>query len=372
MADILPKKVLFNNTEAISHVDFNEMQNRMLIHQIEGIALRQRWESLDVLPYVQGNDCAQYHDTGKTTSNLEGMLYQIVDTDSPDGTTQKILNYYMDAGELETVHTAPTDGSKRYDIIAVRIDDDSDSDSTSRDFKDATTGALSTQLFDKTRGTSLTIQVVEGTEVLLVNSASKPDTPEGFIRMCAVLVSDSADINPLEDDIEDYRLPIGKIMTYHMRGNDFSSVLGSEHSAYGVLVTGNSGGEVVYAHCPVASGLHRIMRIDTTLRNYGTTEDLAIDLIRMDEGASFFGTVETVLGQNSISPMDAAFQATVGPGDPSSKQLSPLWSNGYKSGYAADHALSGWGAMNEGVSLKFTTGAGSSTFLMNARWTTIG
>lgn len=109
------------------------------------------------------------------------------------------------AGAADVVIGVNALGGVRHDLVCARVQK-VDGASESRDFKDATTGAITTQSMNKRRTQTLDYVVVAGTVV-----ATDPNVPAGYQKIARLrLPNGFTDV--LQTYVDDYRTPFGSAL----------------------------------------------------------------------------------------------------------------------------------------------------------------
>jgi hypothetical protein len=160
------------------------------------------------------------------SSNNEGLILQrtggTITGDVPD-----TLSYYLAPAELLTTHAAAHATLERWDIVCLKLTE-ADGTSTARDFKDATTGAVTTVAQNKQRQVVLTKQVVQGTNAA-VGSATEPAIPAGFMKWAAVLVPPTyATAFVANSHFRDYRVPMDNYVSGACAPTLFNNIGGTQ------------------------------------------------------------------------------------------------------------------------------------------------
>lgn len=145
------------------------------------------------------------------SSNNEGLILQrtggTITGDAPD-----TLSYYLAPAELLTTHAAAHATLERWDIVCIKLTE-VDGASAARDFKDATTGAVTTVAQNKQKQVTLTKQVVQGTNAA-TGTATEPAIPAGFAKWAAVLIPATyATSFVANSHFRDYRVPMDNYMS---------------------------------------------------------------------------------------------------------------------------------------------------------------
>lgn len=221
-------------------------------------------------PWVNNPDTGDGYISGAATlgKNVVGIapgtLLQFVGDDS-FGLDSSLLAYTF-AG-TETVAIAAGDPSHpRVDLIEMQLQYIL-TDSQSRDFQDAVTGANSSQPLNKKRRVQLTLQVKQGTP------AASPVTPSpdtGFCAIAQVYVptgyATTTQIKPAQLDngssaiLMDDRMPIVQRSYRVDGGNMFFAGTDWTRNADGAFVTAAAASKTLWVLCPASNG--RLIGID--------------------------------------------------------------------------------------------------------------
>jgi hypothetical protein len=330
MADILPREILFNDGEGLTHGDLNSMQRHLHATIFDGIMagwaiqddIDATGPSIDNM-YCLGNGGAPYAaDTGLTIKNLRGMVLQRTAATVPIGTDPQFLSYYLEDDEYSSTLPAVTT-DPRWDIVCIKLEQESAdaADQELRDFEDALTRELTTSNVIKKRKVKATIQVVPGTEDV---SPVEPATPSGFVKIAAFQVRfGETEFDP-KQDIRDYRVPVG-FREDHIVPKNFSFIPDNwDVGESGMISSDGAGARQAFAICPVSGGTTRIMHVGYGIKFIGPGVP-SVFMARMDHNSSTAGTDVTrlitffnIAGWNVQTPE------------------FPIWTNGYMAGYAVD------------------------------------
>jgi hypothetical protein len=214
------------------------------------------------------------------------------------------------------------DSDDRLDLVCVKlsqVDDDSADDET-RDFKDATTGVVTTQTQVKKRKVKCEFQTVKGTPGV---SPSEPSVPSGYVKLYTVLIRGSyAGLLDPTQDITDHIYPMG-FERKHMLGRDTFSDLSSwtVDANLGFITTASETGANYLI--PFSNiGASKLLRVRIGGR---LSADSTVKLIRFDATG---GTVD------NLTDLTSAFSSLVGTTADHVVDIGsygPLyWANGYK------------------------------------------
>lgn len=232
------RQVKFNDGEGLEFADLNNLQTFMKAHYMDQMLAGATSNFLPSVPgfgsspdyaYVpSASNCTPFESaTALQIRNTAGVLCQWVGT--PDGATHRFLSYYFNLDELVTTLNAGDGANPRIDGIFIKLEAGTSTDTQSRDFKDATTGALSTTTPSKRSEIAFTKTVVEGTPA---GSPVPPSTPVGYVPWCYVYVPTAYASAFGTSHLSDYRVPMS-----------FKSVKVSAHQMIpsgGAAISGNS------------------------------------------------------------------------------------------------------------------------------------
>jgi len=345
MADKIPKQVLFSDGEALRSDDFNDLQKLIQAYVADGVLSMLGYsDDTSAIPSgleqasAVGNGGAVFVDeaTNLTVDFAPGMIGQHSGA-AVTGDTPAMLWYYMEAADVPDKTRPVATTNPRWDILTVQLTE-ADGSSENRDFKDAITGALSTQSFNKRRRVTATFTWTQGTEAA---SPVEPAVPAGQVKLCAVKVPTAAAVfSPFgsgldSSELRDYRVPVG--FTTYRDGGHADTYFGTGTITFNASVFGKPPffnmdvdvGEFAYGHwwCPVSSPTHRLKKI--TMRGEGP-DTTAHEFILGDGNATgnlwpnpgFWGAPNS--GYESMPRPEQDFN-----------DFPPVWCNGYAAGYAA-------------------------------------
>lgn len=213
------REVLYNDGEGLDFNDFNNAQRYARAEYLDGI-LRARCRTVLGNTVGATSYCYAFGFGGNVkstatnlrSSNYAGSIVQLISA-GPSATDPTALVYYLSDDELQTDHDAADPTNPRYDIICVKLEMLA-GDSTSRDFEDAATRALSSTTPDKTRKVTLTKQVVKGTPAA---TPAEPAVPAGFVKWASVKIPATfATTFTAVTHFRDYRVPIGGLYEFNL------------------------------------------------------------------------------------------------------------------------------------------------------------
>jgi hypothetical protein len=346
----MSSKINFQNGEGIRPGDFNDQRDLMLRYLFDHIAMNQAapdqalWagtqggRQVESLRPLRGAGAFTYVLNG-TTVDVNGGLWiqadfgQALDADGP------IAKVAHKDAETLTGFVAASAGQFRRDIIQARITEVNEA-GVSRDFKDAVTGALTTNPATVKRSNYVVEYArkagVEGNDAFQLDPANEVAPDAGWFTIGSVKCYDGglAGFNSFGDPW-DWRKPWGYSRAISGAGDFYwgsAETFGvSNHS-----VLGDASG-VVYADCPLSASLMGMADYDT-IQSHVRLE--RIKLYSFYNGApplndihvyaidgSNFHTNSQQLGTNGSAggSSDTIFVD----GGPLPPEKLPLWSNGF-------------------------------------------
>lgn len=345
-------KVLFSDGEGLTHGDLNNLQTFSDIKLIDGVMREQAY--VNAVNFALSNDnvfiAGDYYgevhcpgdglacfpsSTTREVSFIDGIIIVPRNNSSPavNGVTPSWRMYWGTQAEISSRTRPAATSNPRWDILSVQLTDtDVDGDSETRNFKDATTGALTSTSSNKTKRTTATFQWTQGTEAA---SPTEPSIPSGYFKICAVLVTPSmTTFDPLLNQMRDYRSPLGiSISQKSVADEQYLASGGSRTLTFLVgtntishivtTVTGTSDTHYTIFACPFGSARQRVTAWEV-MRNpsVATTHNLKM-------GVGFTDVVSSSGNMSNNGTMYNFMRPT-----------GPLWCNGYAAGVAAERALS--------------------------------
>lgn len=375
------REILWNDGEGLEPADLNNAQ-RFLRAQLWDAAFSQRIRAFGEEYNVDANSAHLYsygggavrkHASARVVTNDEGLIamhgaaggFGLGFT----GADAQVLSYYLAANELQTTLDVG-DANPRIDLICVKLEhiDNDAADQESRDFKDATTAALSTTTPVKRRKVRLTKQVVKGTPA---GSPVEPAVPAGFVKWAAVEVG--ALHNAVFDvtSLRDYRHPAGlrQYVTYTM-GNGPGVNLPGDASGWAAGVAPSTGeiwvassGKVCRVF-PIADSIAngRLLRVSIA----GLLTACTVQLIRRYHDPIGGAATDTVLATLTSSFSGGGTQLYTH----TFAETEAFWLNGFRAGIAAlrDPNAVPDDARLTTLGLKFTTTGAGTQQLRFVRW----
>lgn len=215
MAQPIVKEMLFSNGEGIDNADFNGLQRYLsarindisLIPHLRGSGNEWAVTADQTQLYVLGAGAPPFAEVANRRVVCDEGALVWVNSSVPDGSAPVVLIHWVSYADIDV--TIDVGGVQdRYDVISVKVEEEANNaaDQESRDFKDATTGVITSQSLYKKRRTKLTVQVTKGVEGA---SPTEPATPSGFKKWCAVKVpaAFNAPFTQMETYFRDYCVP---------------------------------------------------------------------------------------------------------------------------------------------------------------------
>jgi hypothetical protein len=338
-------ELLFNDGEGLSHDDLNNAQRYLRAHVNDNIMAQMARTkssppSLDankIYTIGGGGMCYADNITHLKIRNHPGTIFQKV-TGSIDGLDPKFLSYNVADGEISPsgsngIVFDTADGSHdRYDIVCVKLSQitNDSADSETRDFKDATTGVLTSQSFYKKRKVTLSVQVVKGTPA---SSPVEPSVPSGYVKIYSILIraTYAGFLDPTQD-INDRTFPLGFERPHLIGRNTIAPIEGDSDwtvdANYGTVSTVAETGATY-----LVPGSNRLGSKLIRVRFGGQlSADSVVRLVRVDM------TNHTV---TNLTDLTTAFAALVGSLDDRVVDIGSYgpyyWLNGYTCGAQNDN-----------------------------------
>lgn len=301
MANIF-NQVLFNNGEGLEYTDLNALQDYATALLNDGIIQEKINGHLSSnYLYIGGPEsCAPINSgTPLRSEHVGGMVWQLPSGATVDGVDPALLAYYITTNEFQTDHAAQHATLERWDIVCLQLAY-ADGASTSRDFRDSSTNALTTTTVNKKRRVTCTKQVVQGVNAA-VGSAVEPAVPVGYVKWYAVRIEPvSAGAGNLNDDYyRDYSVPLNYCGDTQGAGEFHNSTFGTS-SLFRRIATG--AGQICYIvpHLPRNS---RLLWVElTNLLTGGST----VEIVRITPTAGGFSEnlVKDISSITSAGGMD--------------------------------------------------------------------
>lgn len=349
------KSVYFNSGEAVSDGDMNNLQFAMQVtHGDYGLAKNFRDTNFISEPTVQTvyaapgalQGCIRAHpSTANLVTNYGGTIYLRESTGSSiDGQTPRLLTYQLSDAELDTAIT-PDPSLPRWVGIFIKLDI-VDGPTESRDFQDATTLVISSQVLVKSRVVRLTKQVVHGTPAA---SPAIPATPAGYAPLAYVNVT-AAHATTFNNNVDlvDARFPVG-LRAAWIPASALIQRTGtmSYDITTGILATSGTGLREIVAipHLPFNSRMISARFFKTSAFAGLTGSQQVFPIRRNSSGSTTVGSVAIgSIGAAVAGSAEGAFNLAVG----NSSLEGPTWSTGFRHPMASNTIgdwESGGGAM---------------------------
>lgn len=258
MANTLINRVRWSDGIGITSTDLNDAQKFRQAY-LDDLVLGQNiadWYYAPNIGFRAGrvyarsrwNGAPAISGTALRSTNSAGLIYVAPNNTAFDGQTPHALGYYLAADETQVTHAAGNASNPRWDIVYVSLAEGS-RDTQLRDFKDGTTGALSTQSVAMKTSNNLTVGIVQGT------AAATPTLPAlstGQAALRYVYVPANYSTAFTDQHIYDARFPM-QFKSIYQPASAFlisSSATVSNAGAYYNFNTGSSQPTVIYAICP--------------------------------------------------------------------------------------------------------------------------
>jgi hypothetical protein len=198
------------------------------------------------------------------------------------GDDSLLIPYYLKSDINVTLTTAdPT--NPRWDLIEMKLDfvDNDAADNVTRDFKDATTGVITSTTVVKKRKPKITVTLKTGTPA---GSPTIPSVDSGYSALYALKVL-AAGTSVTDDNVIDYRLPAGHRKIVQPAADDaglnIARLIATDFvgTSIGTVQRGSTGNSPTdreqYWMAPRACGDHRRsvlreIRYDTTIATGGS------------------------------------------------------------------------------------------------------
>lgn len=325
--------ILFNDGEALDYGDLNDLQDRLMLrmwdHRYYERAIRAIDDSdtyaaeygtptlVDARAFCFGVGGGLDSSAGTSlTQTLNPGVIGTYPSTSPPGSAGAAFRF-VEIGEGEVSFTLDNNvggGAIRFDLISFKVDQAA-ANNVARDFQDAITGALSSQLLDKATRLSASFTLTKGTP-----GAGVPATPAGEVALLAFGINDGASvINSFFT--QDYRFPLDGIQEYVVPANQGFTDTGTVWTGTEARRSSVDAGASRYViPCPVRKG-----------RLIGVAIQCDISTSSAWRLASW--------GRNSYTQANLAFGADVSfPGSAVSYPIPesvPVWANGTSRGNVA-------------------------------------
>jgi len=279
--------ILHTDLTAASKIDLARLTDQMLQRLVGTIAAdtdpeigwevggaggSDDWANQNVIYTMSGADCVVLASPDHPTDHVyisPGTLFQFVN--GLDGAESGFIPYQVLAGDGDYAIAANASGNPRIDIIQVKLAW-ADSATVSRDFKDAVTGALSTQSMSVTRGVTASISVKQGTPGA---TPSYPAPDAGYAILGAVYVANGFAAGGFGADalgfgasvgiLRQCSVPLGiEAITVTPEAFDYSAATNWIHNTHGEAEASGGAGTSLRVWCPRAGQTKRIVGVQVT------------------------------------------------------------------------------------------------------------
>jgi len=205
------KQVLFNNGEGLEYTDLNAMQQFAAALLNDAVLQEQLNAHLSATYLYAGGPLTAMPISSATLLRSEhtgGMVWQLPSGATVDGDDPALLGYYISTNEFQTDHAAQHATLERYDVVCLQLAV-ADGVSTSRDFRDSATDALTTTTVNKQKRVTCVKSVVAGTPAA-VGTATEPAVTAGHVKWYTVRIRpvSEGDGSLNDDAYRDYVVPM--------------------------------------------------------------------------------------------------------------------------------------------------------------------
>ncbi len=378
------KQMNFNNGEGINYADFNDMRKMLQKEQgdflygpmVNPLNMRQAYSgsfglgganAIGTIGWCLGlvpggaNRALALHPGSFVLCTSDGSP----PTDDGDYGDTGRANYQITFAGQSFELSANASGSDRWDLVVI---DDTFSEvaggAVNRDFKDATTGALSTESVNKritiSPGGATPFSIVEGTP-----GAGYPAWPTGYAPVARIKVRNGAtelatSAANLIADIEDHTWPLGRrwigmMGTDARRGAD--GTFGGDWNTSGNKLTVSEAANTAYYFPRDLTGRSDARLLGVFLA-HESNEAFTAEIVRVN----YDNAIDTVLSTLTVGMADLSHRNIMAFGD----GTLPIWGNGTAAGRALEEGPGGvgigaFGHVHSTVALKITSGAGTGT-----------
>lgn len=206
--------VKFNDGEALTYGDLNDIQGFARRTEIDGILLNAASSSLPWLPNTSTGEILRPYGyagapirTSSTNVRLAGGLWLYNANTATLSASAPVSIVALSTAYTDLTVAAASAGMYSRDIIQTRVVQADDA-GTSRDFQDAVTGALSSQSMVKRTAATVEHAIKAGAEYASIATVVEPTADAGWIKTGSVLVDDTG-INANNWYTFDWRVPFG-------------------------------------------------------------------------------------------------------------------------------------------------------------------
>ncbi len=205
--------VKFNDGEALTFGDLNDIQEFARRTAIDGILLNAASSSLPWLPNATAGEVLRPYGyagapirTSATNVRLAGGLWLYNANTATLSASAPVSIVALSTAYTDLTVAAASAGMYSRDIIQTRVIS-GDDPTTPRDFQDAVTGALSSQSMVKRTATTVEHAIKAGVEYATETTVVEPSPDAGWIKTGSVLVSDTGIMD--NSRTFDWRVPFG-------------------------------------------------------------------------------------------------------------------------------------------------------------------
>lgn len=375
----ISREVLFNDGEDLEYGDLNNVQrflrSALYDQTVSPLARIVRDDTSPVSSYLYclGSSMQPFVTNNSRLQFQAGTIFQYLGG-AIDGLDPQFLSYYFDgtewsasfAGDGGVVTMATADATNpRIDMVQVKLEQSTvEIAAVSRDFKDGTTGALSSQTFRKVRNVKATFSIKNGTPAA---NPAEPTPDAGYVKLCSYWVSAASTSIAQDSKVFDYRVPVG------LRGYSQFAAIGALYApgnwtaaADGSLTA--AGANVLLLPCPVTTG--RVFRATLIgAMNGGTVKWKRTFLNNFVTEPTPNEEIDSVIGTGVVPwPVTYTKPGAAGVGGVRvimGNNTQALWANGYR----RDHSSSSVGA---GRLYLEVTASGAGDIVNNIEWEICG
>lgn len=340
------RRVNFVDGEGVVYSDFNMLEQivdrnfsrRMFTKQYLGTDVAFD-HTLRLIPSSDStyNFLVSHSGTGSRTLTVNrGYFAQPTGSSDQDVPDCKFGEY---AGGSFTLDANTSGSVYRRDILQAKIDTESTTTSTSRDFKDATTGVVTSQSVDKRRVQNVLVSIKKGTDQSSAANAdaNEPAPDSGYVKLYSFRI-DNAGTASIANDW-DYNLPIGGgkllVPAGSMVRNYTNAAPKDEHTQGGYVVLADTVNyQTVAAQFPCRAPQFpvRLMGVNVRAAPHDYGGSLLVKLYNPTDDSYFDLTAGVVAASNEVFQQYSF---------PSQFPTRPLWHNGnsYRDGTTKSY---GW------------------------------
>jgi hypothetical protein len=328
-------QVYFNDGEGLDHTDLNLLQDKAKVGLQDGfwaqIAKASEASEVPSTSYLFAPSITSARPEPSVTlvvPHSVGTLCQ--QTDTLDGDGLAFASFFLSDNMLPITFSAYTGtvGWARWDTVWVKIDHVATS-TESRDFKDASTSALTTTTPAKDYKPRLTWTVVEGTPAASASAVESATAPAGYVKWYAVKILHSVTTVTF-DRIRDYRIPF-QTKQYDIPAHQLTfNPTDWEPNSVDIICQDHPSSPAVRSYAP-ASGRVLSISLVSAYNGAGDPPTITLNKYYMDGSVATAG----VAGINQTT-IDSELQPTTD-GDLQLKSTSllatPVWTTGDQNSY---------------------------------------